>query len=224
MKKNFLCTVSILIAILTITGCASSGGLGSFASTTKTGPIAVPYTSVTSYYGYAKPGAAPDATIEGRKTWFIYIWVPAVAPELGVRMISPVPNGMSPKSGDFVSPLYDENKNNTKSFFDTWISFEKAEGVGPDGIAGAASAKWTRLESNDDSGEMPANPSGNKYNSLLRVNDPTKLIRGLYRVGFTTYKKGEVEGTFLAQLGSPIALPGVVIGTDLKEIAAKVNQ
>jgi hypothetical protein len=223
MKKNILCVVSVLIAILTITGCASSGGLGSFASTTKMGPVAVPYTSVTSYYGYAKPGAEPDATIEGRKTWFIYVWVPAIAPELGIRMISPVPNGMTPKDADFVSPLYEQNKN-SKSFFDTWISFEKAEGVGPENIAGATSARWTMLGNNDDSSEMPPNPSGSKYNSLLRVDDPTKLIRGLYRVGFTTYKKGEVEGTFLAQLGSPIALPGVVVGTDLKEVADKVNQ
>ena len=221
MKKNFLCTVGILIAMLTI-GCASTGGLGSFASTTKRGPVAVPYTSVTSYYGFALPGAAPDATIQGKKTWFIYIWVPAVVPELGVRMISPVPSSMSPKAGDFISPLYEQNKTST-SYFDTWISFEKAEGVGADGIAGAASARWTLLESNDDSSEMPANPSGSKYNSLLRVDDPVKLVRGLYRVGFTTYKTGEVEGTFLAQLGSPIALPGIVIGTDLKEIATKVN-
>jgi hypothetical protein len=221
MKKNILCVVSVLVATLTITGCAT--GLGAFASNIRRGPIAVPYTSVTSYYGYAKPGAAPDATIEGRKTWFIYVWVPAIAPELGIRMISPVPNGMSPKEADFVSPLYEENKS-SQSYFDTWISFEKAEGIGPEGIAGAASARWTRLGSNDDSSEMPANPSGSKYNSLLRIDDPTKLIRGLYRVGFTTYKRGEVEGTFLAQLGSPIALPGVVIGTDLKEVAAQVNQ
>jgi hypothetical protein len=209
--------------MLTVAGCASSGGLGSFASSIKKGPVAIPYTSVTSYYGYAKPGAAPDATVEGRKTWFIYVWVPAIAPEMGIRMISPVPNGASPKDGDFVSPLYEENKNST-SFFDTWICFEKAKGVGPDGIADAASARWTRLASNDDSSEMPANPSGKKYNSLLRVEDATKLVRGLYRVGFTTYKRGEVEGTFLAQLGAPIALPGVVVGTDLSEISAKVNQ
>lgn len=224
MKKHFLCVAGVLIGLLAFGGCASSGGLGSFASNTKRGPIAVPYTSVNSYYGFAQPGAAPDAVVEGRNTWFIYVWIPAVAPELGVRMISPVPSGASPKEGDFVSSLFDANKDSA-AFFDTYITFERANGViDPENIAGAASANWVRLESNDDSGEMPKNPNGSRYNSLLRVDDPTQLLRGLYRVGFTTYKRGAVEGTFLAQVGSPIAIPGVVIGTDLQEVSAQVSQ
>jgi hypothetical protein len=62
---------------------------------------------------------------------------------------------------------------------------------------------------------------------LLRVvsepSDPLKaLVRGLYRIAFTTYKRGEVQGTFLAQLGAPVALPGIVIGTSLDDMKAKI--
>jgi hypothetical protein len=100
----------------------------------------------------------------------------------------------------------------------------------PDGIVSkGAAANWIRYENNDDSSEMPANPSGSKYNSLMRVvsepSDPLKaLIRGLYRISFTTYKVGEVQGSFLAQIGAPVNLPGVVVGASLEEVAAKANQ
>lgn len=86
-----------------------------------------------------------------------------------------------------------------------------------------ASAKWNVIDQNDDSGEMPAQPSGSKYNSLMRitseVSNPLKaLTAGLYRIGFTTYKKGEVQGSFMAEIGAPIKLPGVKISKTLEEI------
>jgi hypothetical protein len=65
---------------------------------------------------------------------------------------------------------------------------------------------------------------------LLRItsdtSDPLKsLTVGLYRIGFTTYKTGEVEGGFLAQVGAPVKLPGVQLGTDLDVLmkAVKAN-
>ncbi|OHD14925.1 MAG: hypothetical protein A2Z96_00950 [Spirochaetes bacterium GWB1_48_6] len=75
---------------------------------------------------------------------------------------------------------------------------------------------------------MPAQPSGSKYNSVLRVvsepSDPLKaLVRGLYRIGFTTYKVGEVQGTFLAQIGAPIKIPGVQVSKTLEGLAKVVK-
>ena len=78
-------------------------------------------------------------------------------------------------------------------------------------------------DSNDDSGELPAQPSGSKYNSLMRitseVSNPLKaLVAGLYRIGFTTYKTGEVQGSFIAQVGAPVKLPCVKIAKTLDEL------
>ncbi|MGZ3905035.1 MAG: LipL32 family surface lipoprotein [Bacteroidia bacterium] len=42
---------------------------------------------------------------------------------------------------------------------------------------------------------------------------------GLYRIGFTTYKVGEVQGSFVAQVGAPVKLPGVKIAKTLDELA-----
>jgi len=189
--------------------------------------IRIAYSDMISYYGYVKPGAAPDETRDGKKFYYLYVWIPLVAPEIGIRMISPVFKGMEPAKGDFVSPLYPENKADVENYFDTWISWERAlEVINPEDIATKAkTTKWLLFDQNDDSSELPAQPSGSKYNSVLRIvsspSDPLKsLIRGLYRIGFTTYKVGEVKGSFLAQVGAPIKIPGVAISASIDEVSA----
>ena len=186
--------------------------------------VQIPYTDVISYYGYVKPGAKPDEEKGGKKYYYLYVWIPAVAPEIGVRMISPVPDKMKQADADVVTADYTANKADKANYFDTWISFEKAEGITSiDQVVGKAStAKWNTIDQNDDSSEMPAQPSGSKYNSLMRmtseVSNPLKALTvGLYRVGFTTYKVGEVKGGFLAQIGSPVKLPGVIISNNIND-------
>lgn len=194
--------------------------------------VRIPYTDMITYYGYVKPGATPDEVKEGKKYFYLYLWVPAAAPELGVRMISPVPEKMAePDKTDIVSPDYTANKADTKNYYDTWISLERAEGItSADDIAGKVkTANWNKYDSNDDSGEMPAQPSGSKYNSLMRitseVSNPTKaLVTGLYRIGFTSYKPGEVQGSFLAQVGAPVKLPGVAIAKTIDDLLKQVKK
>ncbi len=186
--------------------------------------IRLPYTDITNYYGFIKPGSTPDETKNGKKMYYLYVWIPVAAPELGIRMISPAPD-MKQTAKDYVSADYTANSSDKSSFFDTWITFERADGIFKleDVASKAKTAKWTSIETNDDSGEMPAQPSGNKYNSLMRItsdiSNPTKsLVMGLYRIGFTTYKTGEVQGSFLAQLGAPISLPGVAIAVKPEDL------
>ncbi|HBF89196.1 MAG TPA: hypothetical protein DDX39_11190 [Bacteroidales bacterium] len=191
--------------------------------------VRVPYTDVISYFGYVKPGAAPDETKGGKKYYYLYVWIPAVAPEIGVRMISPVPDKMVPEKTDYVAQDFDiKDKTN---YFDTWISLERADGITSvdDILAKSKSAKWNLYDQNDDSGEMPAQPSGSKYNSLMRItsnpNDPLKaLVVGLYRIGFTTYKVGEVQGSFMAQVGAPVKLPGVAVAKDVDSLVKLLKE
>ncbi|PKV49883.1 putative surface lipoprotein [Aquimarina sp. MAR_2010_214] len=189
----------------------------------KIGPktIKVPYTDIVTYLGYAAPGNE-DEVKDGKKFYYIYVWVPAVAPELGIRMMSPV--GKNKVKGATQSAAYTENAGSS-DFFDTYITLERSDIISKDKISAEAakSANWTVLERNDDSSEMPKQPSGSSYNSLLRykseVGDPLKaLTAGLYRIGFTTYKTGEVKGTFLAQVAAPIKLPGVVMAKTIEEL------
>jgi hypothetical protein len=191
--------------------------------------IRIPYTDMTTYWGYVKPGTAPDAEIGGKKMFFLYVWIPAIAPEIGVRMASPGNDFGKPDKKDFVAANYKDGEKD-KSYFDTWINFERAVTIiNPDDIKkNIATTTWANYGSNDDNGEMPAQPSGSKYNSLLRITsdpaDPMKaLVRGLYRIGFTTYKVGEVQGTFIAQVGAPIKIPGVVVAKDIDGILAGIE-
>jgi hypothetical protein len=188
--------------------------------------VRVPYTDVTSYYGYIQPGSKPDEERGGKKYYYLYVWVPAAAPELGVRMVSPVPDKMSPDKTDFVAQEFTANTTDKTGYFDTWITLERANSVtGIEDIATKGkTTNWSSYGSNDDSGEMPAQPSGSKYNSLMRIiseaSDPTKaIVMGLYRIGFTTYKTGEVQGSFLAQLGAPVKLPGVKVAKNMDDLA-----
>src|SRR6476660_6255931 len=151
--------------------------------------IRLPYTDVQSYYGFIKPGDAPDEVKGGKKMYYVYVWIPVAAPEIGVRMMSPVPENLKPGEKDYASDSYRANNADTKSFFDTWVTLERAEGIMKieDVAAKAKSAKWTSIDRNDDSSEMPAQPSGSKYNSLMRItsnpSDPMKsLVMGLYRI------------------------------------------
>ncbi|MBI2259167.1 MAG: hypothetical protein HYU67_09755 [Flavobacteriia bacterium] len=231
MKKNLL-NVLLIFGVVGFTNAQKLDKFGAeMGKKTAMGKeIRVPYTDLSSYFGYIKPGSAPDEVRDGKNFYYLYIWIPAVAPELGIRMISPIPEGTKPTGTDFVSPNYIGNEGENKNFFDTWITFEKASGiVKKEDIMNAKSAKWNSLGTNDDSGEMPAQPSGSKYNSLMRIlsetSDPLKsLTVGLYRVGFTTYKKGEVQGGFLAQVGAPVKLPGVAISSDLDGIMKALNK
>jgi hypothetical protein len=193
--------------------------------------IRVPYTDLTSYFGYIKPGSKPDEVKGGKKMYYIYVWIPVAAPEIGIRMISPAPENVKPSDKDYVSTDFTENSSDTKNFFDTWVTFERADGILKleDVAAKAKTAKWTTIETNDDSGEMPAQPSGSKYNSLMRItsdtSNPSKaIVMGLYRIGFTTYKTGEVQGSFLAQLGAPIKLPGVAVAVKPEELATAAKK
>ena len=125
---------------------------------------------------------------------------------------------------------YIENKDSS-DYFDTYITLERSDIFLKDDISAesVANASWYTLARNDDSSEMPKNPGGRSYNSLLRyesdINDPLSALSvGLYRIGFTTYKTGEVSGTFLAQVGSPIKLPGVGIAKTIEELEVQINE
>lgn len=192
--------------------------------------IRIPYTDLVNYFGYIAPGTKSDAAKDGKNIYYLYVWISAVAPEIGIRMISPIPKKMKASSKDFTSPTFEANKEERDEYFDTWLVLEKAQGiVKAEDITKGGDASWNILGTNDDSSEMPANPSGSKYNSLMRItseaSNPLKALTvGLYRIGFTTYKKGEVKGSFFVQIGAPIKLPGTAIATNLEELQKQVKK
>jgi hypothetical protein len=142
-------------------------------------------------------------------------------------MISPVGNLAEPEKEDFVQANYGQKvKSDKETWFDTWIRVERMDIVSPDNIK-TASKVINILDKDDDSDDTYDEQRHAKYNSLVRIETdlsrPDKaLVRGLYRVVFTTYKKGKVEGSFIATLGSNV--PGIKIASTLKELNELVNE
>lgn len=226
MKKLLL----ILALALALVAPSQAQKLGKFGGLTekKIGPktIKVPYTDVISYMGYAAKDTE-DEVVDGKKFYFIYLWIPAVAPELGVRMMSPV--GKTKIKDAIQSEDYIANAE-SKDYFDTYITLERSNIISADKISadGVKNAEWFSLAKNDDSSEMPKTPRGTRYNSLLRyksvASNPLKALTvGLYRIGFTTYKKGEVKGSFVAQVGAPVKIPGIVMAKTIEELKAQIK-
>ncbi|MDA3930519.1 MAG: LipL32 family surface lipoprotein [Prolixibacteraceae bacterium] len=232
MNKLFFKAFLLLVLSCTLTlNVSAQKKLGKFGSSIskKVGPttIRLPYSDVISYMDYAEPGNE-DEIKKGKKFYYIYIWIPAVIPELGVRMLSPV--GSNNVSGAIQTEAYLKNKD-SKDYFDTYITIEKSlifnsDNVTPEKVAATT---WLTLKHNDDSREMPPLPNRKKYNSLFRykseIGEPLKALSvGLYRIGFTTYKTGEVKGTFLAEVASTVKLKDVVMARTLEELISKMNQ
>ncbi|WP_028972816.1 LipL32 family surface lipoprotein [Spirochaeta cellobiosiphila] len=218
----------IVISILTITtflavGCSTSGLTSSI--TKGVGPLTVhaPYANMTNFYGYVASDVKADGEYKGKDSYYLYFWVPAVIDEVGVAMYSPA--DQVPSEGDYKSAIFDSAyEKDSEAFFDTFIALEKMDIFDPEKIKDGGSVV-SELATNDDSGEMPKNPAGQSYNSLLRhksdAGSPLKaLTRGVYRIAFTSFR-GDIEGSFTAQVGTNI--PGVVIASSLEELHKAVN-
>jgi hypothetical protein len=228
---TFLLATSSAHAGFSLNSLMDDDGLPALTSAKKTGigfaSVSVPYVNTVNYFGFIDDKSKPDAVVKGKDAYYLYIWIPAAIDELGVRMISPVGNLAEPEKEDFVQANYGQKvKSDKETWFDTWIRVERMDIVSPDNIK-MASKVINILEKDDDSDDTYDEQRHAKYNSLVRIETdlsrPDKaLVRGLYRVVFTTYKKGKVEGSFIATLGSNV--PGIKIASTLKELNELVNE
>jgi hypothetical protein len=254
MQKKLSLAV-ICVAMFVIASCSSLPGLKSSFTVSKT--VAgktmtseLPYPTSINYYGFIKPGAKPDGMVDGRKkAYYLYVWVPAVIAEMSVRMISPTGEIASPSSGDIVSDTFKKASSAEKkmpTWFDTWLRVERMAAIMPGQIVAGSKRSLQKLGDNDDGDRTYDEKRHQKYNSYLTIKlpnppktasdiskiDPKKLlVRGLYRIAFTTYKRGEVKGSFVASVGVmfPPGLDGVspIIHNDpkiLQELAVKAEE
>ena len=119
MKKYLFLLTSLFV--FSFIGDVNAQKLGKFSSSIekKIGPkkIKIPYTDVITYLGYAEPGSE-DEIKDGKKYYYVYLWIPLVAPELGVRMMSPV--GKTKVSKKAIKSSGYEDNEKSKDYFDTY--------------------------------------------------------------------------------------------------------
>lgn len=224
MLKKALLIASSAVAL---TACVSSSGPALKSSVTQ-GVAGVearlPYANYTNYFGYVDASVKPEGKYKNKDAYYLYAWVPAAVDEIGVSMVSPATS--TPADSDFVNANYTKNfGSDSKTFFDTYLVLDRMDIIDPAKIKNGGKSLQT-LTYNDDSSELPQNPGGQSYNSLLRqtsdVNNPTKaLVRGVYRISFTSFRSS-VEGSFEATVGTNV--PGVKIAASLEELHNLVNE
>jgi hypothetical protein len=226
MDLSIVKKIALGFAIATsITACMSTGpALKSSISEGVAGvEVNVPYASYTNYYGFVESSAKPDGKYKGKDAYYLYAWVPAVVDEIGVSMVSPAIN--KPTDSDFVGSNYSNSlEKSPEKFFDTYLVLDRLDIIDSTKIKQGGKSLQT-LTYNDDSSELPNNPAGQSYNSLLRqtseVGNPKKaLVRGVYRISFTSFRSA-IEGSFEATVGTNV--PGVKIAASLEELHKLVN-
>ncbi|ATD00030.1 MULTISPECIES: LipL32 family surface lipoprotein [Pseudoalteromonas] len=223
LKKALLAASSALA----LTACMSGTGPALKSSVTQ-GVAGVearlPYANYTNYFGYVDASVKPEGKYKNKDAYYLYAWVPAAVDEIGVSMVSPATS--TPSDSDFVNVNYTNNfENDSKTYFDTYIVLDRMDIIDPAKIKNGGKSLQT-LTYNDDSSELPQNPGGQSYNSLLRqtsdINNPTKaLVRGVYRISFTSFRSA-IEGSFEATVGTNV--PGVKIAASLDELHNLVNE
>ena len=178
------------------------------------GSNGISYTVIKTLYGTVPTHNISSVFANDTFTYFIFLWIPDSIKEIGIRMLSPVPELAMPDQGEMETPDYAERAG-TKKFFDPFIFLEQAQDASApeDAFAKNKTLHWKMLGQNDNSTDVTAQPTGEKKNSLLRLYDaPEKnirLTRGLYRVCFRGYRGKQPAGTFLLQVGIYEMMPGL---------------
>ncbi len=186
--------------------------------------VSLPYLNYTKYYGYVDTSVKPEGKYKDKDAYYLYVWVPAAVDELGVSLVSPATG--KPGKKDFVHDFYKKGmKKDKKAYFDTYLVLDRLKVTDAKKIKDGGKVLQT-LTYNDDSSELPKNPGGRHYNSVLRheskLGSPTKaLVRGLYRISFTSFR-GKVNGSYMATLGSNI--PGIKVANTLAGLQKLVNK
>jgi len=183
----------------------------------------LPYANYSNYFGYVDSSVQPEGKYKGKDTYYLYAWVPAAVDEIGVSMISPAVS--APAEADFKHANFTSGmQKDADKYFDTYIVFDRLNIIDNTKIKNGGKV-LQNLGRNDDTSELPANPSGANYNSLLRKttsmnNASEALVRGVYRISFTSFRSN-VEGSFEATIGTNV--PGVKIAASLEELHELVN-
>lgn len=172
MKKLIL--AASIASTVFLAGCSGAQLKSSNATSLAGFEMRAPYVNYSDYFGYVNQSVKPDGKYKGKDAYYLYLWVPAAIDELGVSMVSPAPK--EPKEGDFIHPNFNAGmEKSSEAFFDTYLALDRLQITDPTKIKDGGKVLQS-LASNDDSSELDANPSGAKYNSLLRQVSDLSLI------------------------------------------------
>ena len=159
-----------------------------------------PYDTQGSYFECIGDGNTFLQTENGKEFYTLYFFIEDTLTELGIRVLSPVPELTSPNKGHLVTEDFYTSKNKSKGF-NSLLSISKADEPEKrmELLQFNQEPTWKVIGENDDSKEMD-----NPENSLIRiVNGKNNIFLwpGLYRIQISAPDKKELIGSFLLQTG-----------------------
>jgi len=162
----------------------------------------IPYESTLSYFECINVGNEFVQMNKSKATYVIYFFVDDSLTELGIQVLSPVPELTSPNKGHIATEDFFNNCKNKNEGFNSFIRISKSESHYEQQMLVDLKTEpiWNLLGENDDSNEM-----NNPENSLIRILNAKNnlfLSPGIYKVEISVSGKGALEGSFLLQAGS----------------------
>jgi hypothetical protein len=160
-----------------------------------------PYDTQGSYFEYIGDENTFLQTEKGKEIYTLYFFIEDTLTELGIRVLSPVPELTSPNKGHIATEDFLNCKNRSEGF-NSFVSISIADHIHViKELSGLATQPtWKVIGENDDSKEME-----NPENSLIRiVNGKNNIFLwpGLYRIQISAPDKKELIGSFLLQTGT----------------------
>lgn len=179
----------------------------SFSRSDKVAKMAFP--EIKTYFGYL-PLDSNQTTNQGKRI-SLYLSLETDIKEIGIRVISPVPENIFPNKNEMVSDQYQFFQQDKKSFFDPVIKVFKASEF-TTGDHGSKTVSWSVFAENDNSFELFPQPSGKQNNALIRKYDQHKTDslfckKGFYRIDIFPADTVMTSGSFIMQVGTTSEIP-----------------
>ena len=223
MKNIFLLFIPVLLlASVSFAQRLAPFTMSRFAAGGESG---VAYPLQKKFYGKLPTDTIPSYKRGDTAFYFVYLWLPVPVKELGLQLISPVPQLASAWPGDYEAEDYHDSLKASGKYFDPQLLLERVLNINsPEEIfVKGNKAAWRLLGRNDNSNEAPAQPSMKKNNSLLRIGvtekDTARVPAGLYCVTIASADNKKPEGTFVLQVGVTEIIPRLKIFRRSDELA-----
>lgn len=160
----------------------------------------LPYEKPLRYFDYINQATSPDTVDSNRIGYYLYFTLPEKVNELGIRLLSPVPDLASPNRGDIETESFTAIKLAEKSnWFEAGFILEFGSRSGENTFTAVY-----HLGENHQSNDVPPQPNG-KYNNALYRLVREDLPAGVYRITLVIERGDQVElpvGSYLLEIGT----------------------
>lgn len=170
----------------------------------------LPYERTTSFFDFLNDTDPYNTIVSGQPAVYIYLYLPSDITELGIRIISPVPELFFADRGDIETDQFSAlSPVQRNSWFDPGMRLEKISLDSNNNFSDV-----TLLDSNSESREVPALPNSKFENPLIRLTADT-IKAGYYRITLINEKpETHKNGSFVIQIGTVPKVKGIKISRD----------